>query len=164
MKTLETLSSRISERTAKRFAWIFAALSFLGFLDASYLTFEHYTGAPLPCAIFTGCATVTTSQYAAIGGIPVALLGALYYLAVLIFTLAFLENDSRRSLAIAALITPFGFLASLWFVYLQLFIIKALCLYCVVSATTSTLLFISAMRLIILAKSARIGSIEDAPK
>ncbi len=149
--------SKLSDKFTKRFAWIFAALSFLGFLDALYLTFEHYTGAPLPCVIFTGCDTVTNSAYATIGPISVALLGALYYLIILILTIAYLENGSRRSLAVATLITPIGFLASLYFLYLQIFVIGALCLYCIISATDSTILVIVSLTLILLLTKTKVS-------
>jgi uncharacterized membrane protein len=73
--------------------WIIFGLivvSFLGFLDATYLAAKHYLGAPIACSIFEGCEKVTTSQYAAVFNIPVALLGALYYLLFLFWRLPIL--------------------------------------------------------------------------
>jgi uncharacterized membrane protein len=150
MKSLETSSVRPFHKAQdKRLAvipkWIIFALifvSFIGFLDATYLTAKHYLGTPLECSIFEGCERVTTSPYATVFGIPVALLGALYYLFIFILSVAYL--DTKRSLFIS-IIPPFtamGLLASVWFIYLQLFVIKAICIYCVVSAVTSTALFI----------------------
>lgn len=51
------------------------ALSFLGFIDATYLTVVHYTGANLPCRIFDGCDTVTTSPYSMLGPVTAELGG-----------------------------------------------------------------------------------------
>ncbi|MDO8626129.1 MAG: vitamin K epoxide reductase family protein [Candidatus Magasanikbacteria bacterium] len=121
---------------------IFLLVSFLGFLDASYLAVEHYRGVVPPCSVIVGCELVTTSKYALIFKIPVALLGAIYYLAVLILSVAYLESQNKKWLTAAAILTPLGFLASAWFVYLQLYVIKAVCIYCVGSALTSTILFI----------------------
>lgn len=117
-------------------------MSFLGFLDATYLTAQHYLNEIPPCFITTGCETVLTSHYHAVFGIPVALLGSLYYL--LLFLLAVFYLDAKKGIIIrlAAYLTPLGFLASLYFVYLQFFILKEICSYCMVSAFTSTILFI----------------------
>lgn len=130
------------------FIIVFLAVSFLGFLDATYLTAQHFLGTIPPCVITTGCETVLTSEHNAVFGIPVALLGAIYYL--LLFLLAVFSLDMKREIIrLAALLTPIGFLASLYFVYLQLFVIKEICSYCIVSATISTILFILGLFIII---------------
>jgi len=118
--------------------------SFLGLMDASYLAAKHYTGTIPPCAIVKGCEVVTTSQYATIGGISVALLGAIYYLAVLVISIAIIDTKSDRLKKFLARFSVIGLLASIWFISLQLFVIKALCLYCLVSAFSSTTIFITA--------------------
>lgn len=120
----------------------FLIFSAIGFVDATYLTVKHFLGTPIPCAILQGCEQVTNSQFATIFGIPVALLGSGYYLTVLLLSVIYLDTRKLAALKLAAFATFFGMLASLWFVFLQIFIIKAICLYCMVSATTSTLLFI----------------------
>jgi len=122
-----------------------AVLSFLGLLDSSYLAAKHYSGEIPPCAILQGCDIVTTSQYAEVGGVSVALLGVIYYLIVFISSIALL--DSRKD-SLAKLLSRFviiGFLASLWLIFLQVFIIKAFCLYCLFSAFTSVSIFVIGM-------------------
>lgn len=121
------------------------AASLIGFVDAAYLTAKHYLGAPPPCGRFGGCETVTTSEYATIAGVPIALLGAVYYLAVFLSVIAYLDTRRPGILRMTAGFTAVGFLASLWFVYLQLFVIKAICPYCMLSAFASTVLFIVGM-------------------
>lgn len=121
------------------------AASLIGFIDAAYLTAKHYLGAPPPCGRFGGCETVTTSEYATIAGAPIALLGAVYYLAVFLAVVAYLDTRRSGILRMTAGFTAVGFLASLWFVYLQLFVIKAICPYCMLSAFASTVLFIAGM-------------------
>ncbi|MSU75405.1 MAG: vitamin K epoxide reductase family protein [Candidatus Magasanikbacteria bacterium] len=140
-----TLRGMISSNhmSKKIFATIFLVLALLGFLDASYLTLQHYRGVVPPCAIVSGCEQVTTSQYSLIFGIPVALLGALYYLTILILSIAHLDTKRDTLLKYAAYFTACGLLASLWFIFLQAFVIKAWCIYCLGSATTSILLFIA---------------------
>jgi len=128
--------------------WIIAAfllVSFGGFVDATYLTVKHYSGTPLACSIFTDCEKVTTSRYAVIFGVPLALLGAVYYLAVFLSLIAYLDVRRQEILSFTALFTVVGLLASAWFVYLQLFVIHAICPYCMVSAIASTILFLLGM-------------------
>src|SRR3990170_963579 len=118
--------------------------SFLGLVDASYLAAKHYSGTIPPCAIVKGCEVVTTSQYATIGGVSVALLGAIYYLTVLVISIAIIDTKSDRLKKFLAGFSVIGLLASIWFISLQLFVIKALCLYCLASAFSSTAIFITA--------------------
>ena len=127
---------------SKKIITIIALISFLGFLDASYLAAKYYLGGPIPCAILDGCDTVTTSQYATMAGVPVALLGAIYYLIIFVLAISYLESKKDNLVFLISRLTIVGFLASLWFVYLQVFVLKALCLYCLFSAFTSTTLFI----------------------
>lgn len=135
-------------KSAKIPNWLpvcFLIFSAIGFVDATYLTVKHFLGTPIPCAILQGCEQVTNSQYATVFGVPVALLGSFYYLTVLILSVIYLDARKLLALKLAASLTIFGFLASLWFIFLQIFIIKAICLYCMFSAATSTTLFILGM-------------------
>lgn len=133
---------RFKPRPSLRFwaAW-FAIISAIGFLDASYLTVKHYLGETVGCSFLKGCETVTTSSYATISGIPVALGGAIYYLIIFLLTIFYLDTGRKHIFGWAAQLTGVGLLASTYFLFLQIFIIKALCLYCLISAATSILLF-----------------------
>lgn len=140
------MSSEISSNKPAVFSnWLpiaFLIISAAGFIDATYLATKYFLGAPIACSILKGCEQVTTSRFAIIFGIPVALLGAFYYLTILALSAACLDSCKSSLLKFIACLTPLGFLASLYFVYLQIFVIKAICLYCLISAATSTLLFI----------------------
>lgn len=116
-------------------------VSIVGFFDAAYLTIQHYTQFTLPCTITHGCDLVTKSEYSQIMGIPVALLGALYYLAIFLAAYIIIETKKTEYLRFIAIATTFGFLFSAWFVYLQFFVINAICQYCMLSAITSTTMF-----------------------
>lgn len=120
-------------------------ISFLGFADASYLAILHFQNAIPPCSIVEGCEVVTTSQYSTIFGIPVALLGAIYYAILLLLSAASLQTRNIRLLTVTCFLTTAGLFASAWFVFAQLALLKAFCLYCMGSATTSTVLFIVGM-------------------
>ncbi|HSG06142.1 MAG TPA: vitamin K epoxide reductase family protein, partial [Nitrospiria bacterium] len=99
---------------------IFLAASLTGFVDSTYLTAKHYSGTALECSIFQGCDKVTSSPYAVIGGIPLALYGAAYYLVVFLLTMGYLDLKIETIMRTAGRITLAGFAASILFVYLQL--------------------------------------------
>lgn len=121
--------------------WIIALFSFLGFLDASYLAIEHYLGGVPPCSIVAGCEIVLISSYAEVFGVPVALLGALYYFAIFMSALLIISLDLEFLWILIVIISSAGLLASAYFVYLQIFVIGAICLYCFFSATMTFLIF-----------------------
>lgn len=127
----------------QKIAIVFLILGSIGLLDAGYLTLKYYTHTPLGCSLIQGCDAVTTSEYAVMFGVPVALLGVLYYAAIAGCSLAYLKTKRTMVMTAAIMLTPFGFAASVWFVYAQLFIIGAICLYCIGSALISTGLFAS---------------------
>ncbi len=138
-------SERLSRRLPDVLLWGFILFSFAGFLDATYLTVSHYLGTDLSCTLTNGCGTVTTSKYSTIGSIPVALLGSFYYLTMLISSFVYLDTKNEFSKKIITLLPFTGLLASIYFVALQLFVIHAICQYCMGSAITSTTLFVFAL-------------------
>lgn len=117
-------------------------LSFIGFADATFLAIKHYTGAPIPCSFLDGCDTVTSSIYSTVAGIPVALLGSLFYLTVFVLILFYLQEQKEWLVKTVWFLSLLAFIASLVFVYLQGFVIGSWCQYCLVSALTSTLIFV----------------------
>jgi len=137
------LSASEPQKPSNRTLILFGAIAFIGFLDSAYLTATHYAGSALSCGFFTGCEQVTSSAYSEVFGIPIALFGSLYYLFWI--CAAIFYYDTRSHLFFRAL--PFailGFIASLGLMGIQIFILDAICLYCVISATSSTLIFIIA--------------------
>lgn len=125
----------------KWLAPVLAVLAVLGFSDATYLSIEHFSGVIPPCTIH-GCETVLTSAYSTVLGIPIALLGALYYFALLVIYFVYFEAKDARALVFALHLSVLGFLADLWFVSAQAFIIHAWCQYCLLSAAVSSVIFI----------------------
>ena len=152
MMNSKTPLSKLLDSPTKKALFI-GLLSFLGLMDASYLAVKHYSETIPPCVLAKGCEAVTTSQYATIGGLSVALLGAIYYLVVLIISIAIIETKSDFLKKFLAKFSVIGLLASIWFISLQVFVLKALCLYCLVSAFSSTAIFITTL---FLKKEARV--------
>ncbi len=144
MKHLKKLLTTPLLQVPRKVVALPLVVALLGFADASYLAIEHFQGTIPPCSI-GGCATVLTSAYSTISGIPIALLGALYYLVILVGLFAYIDARNQKILRFTLILTTFGFLMSLWLVFVQAFILKSFCLYCLASAGTSTLLFILAL-------------------
>lgn len=118
----------------------FLLISAIGVADTSYLTYSHYTGIPLNCSVLQDCDIVTTSKYSQIGPVPLAVLGLFFYSSLFLIT-AFYKETKNNIAANLMIILPFaGLVSSAYFVYLQVFVLKALCQYCMLSAATSTLL------------------------
>ena len=133
------------EKLPKWLPWSFIIVALAGFTDSIYLTVNHFSGTELNCNVFDGCNVVTASPYSEIFGFPVALLGAIFYFSVLFLTLLYIDRGKKGILTLIPPITIAGLLASAWFTYLQFFVIEALCQYCLLSAVTSTILFILGM-------------------
>ncbi|OGZ44486.1 MAG: hypothetical protein A3J55_04590 [Candidatus Ryanbacteria bacterium RIFCSPHIGHO2_02_FULL_45_17b] len=140
----------------------FLFVAFIGFMDAAYLTAKHYVGEIPPCSLASGCETVLTSPYATLGGnIPIALVGASYYLALFVGGIIYADTKNIAVLKTTAYFTTAGFVTSVILVSLQMFVIHALCLYCIASAITSTVLFI--LGVVILKKLKQTDSIGTMP-
>ena len=122
-----------------------ALLALVGFFLALYLWLHQIgVGGELKCGT-GGCDTVQASRWARVLGIPVAAYGVVGYAAILAAALAALQPAAlerrRPALLLAALATG-GVLFSAWLTYLELFVIHAVCRWCVGSAVTITLIWL----------------------
>ena len=125
-----------------------ALLALVGFFIALYLWLTHLgLGGPLKCGT-GGCETVQTSRWAAFLGLPVALYGVVGYGAILAVALAALRPAAlaRRgpALILAALATG-GALFTLYLTYVELFVIHAICRWCIASAAIITAIWLVAL-------------------
>jgi len=124
-----------------------ALLALLGLLIAIYLTL-YKTGAIAALACSVGsCETVQMSRWATFLGLPVAAWGIVFYVALLGVALSGLQGslaDSRAVSVALVAVTGWGVLFSAWLTYLELFVIHAICQWCVVSAILVTIAFLIA--------------------
>lgn len=128
----------------KRNVWyLILALAVVGIIDAGYLTWEHYANVIPPCStsIFVDCGAVLRSKYALVFGIPLAVYGLLYYSAVTLSILYAQITNRRVGRYLLVFLTTAGTFISGYLMYLQLFIIGSICLYCTGSALISFTLF-----------------------
>lgn len=103
---------------------------------ALYLAIVKLTGGTPACGVLAGCDTVNSSEYAEVLGIPVALFGAAASILTTIAAVAWWRGGSRRWLLVAYVLglAALPFLAYL--TYLELFVIHAICIWCVAYAVT----------------------------
>lgn len=122
----------MSDRVLRAATGVLAAS---GAFVSGYLTWVHYSGAELLCST-GGCATVQSSSYAKLLGVPVAALGLCAYLAVGATALAAgpLARATGASLALSAVVFG-GYL-----LVVQLLVVEAVCEWCIASDAITTLL------------------------
>jgi uncharacterized membrane protein len=113
----------VTQRTLRLAAGVVALA---GLLVAGYLTWVHFDDAALVCVAGGGCETVQESEYAEIAGVPVALLGLGAYATVL----GLVAWDTPNARLGAAMLAFVGLVFSFYLLVLQLFVIDAVCVWC----------------------------------
>lgn len=112
-------------------------LTLLGLAVASYVTYVHYAGIKPACTSGESCTKVQTSRYAEIEGVPVALVGLIGYVVILLTLLA--PDGENTRFALAGL-TVGGFAFSAYLTYREIFSIHAICEECASSAVIMTIM------------------------
>jgi len=131
------------------FTATFITLSFVGLLNAGYLTYKHFQKKPLTCPIGHDCGAVVESKWGNIFGVRNEILGVLFYtsllagILILLFAPGFVPN-LKLYLVIGA---GLGLAFSVFLTGVQIFAIKNYCFYCLISAGLSLLLFLNSIAL-----------------
>ncbi len=121
-----TSSRKLSKMKLTKNKIALLILSLAGFFNASYLTILHYKNVIPPCQIAKGCETVLTSQFSVIFGIPIALLGSIFFLTLIfLLLLGFLKYFKLLILS--------GVVVSAILIYIQAFILHTFCQYCLLN-------------------------------
>lgn len=116
-----------------------AIISLVGLGDALYLTIQDLTGESLRCTLISGCSEVLGSKYAHIGSLPLASIGAVAYF--VFFSLAILATFGYSfARPLLLVLVSVMFLTTLWLLYLQAFVIRHFCQYCLLSAAVTVTL------------------------
>jgi uncharacterized membrane protein len=110
-----------------------------GLLASGYLVVVHFLGEAPVCGPVKGCETVTTSEYSMVLGIPIALLGFGLSLVLVACAFAWWRLADRRPLLALYALLLLATLAVAYLTYLELFVIHAICAWCVTYATTIVL-------------------------
>lgn len=127
-------------------------LALLGLLDAAYLTVTRYVGSiALACPVGGGCEAVQTSRWSTIppgAGVSIAVIGIIGYTLLLLLGLTMLQRDYIGAVALPTLLVFLaggGVLFAIYLTALQLFVIHAICFWCVVSALIELSIFVAAL-------------------
>lgn len=122
-----------------------AVLALLGILDSVYLLLGKlgYVGS-LSCSVSRGCDMVNASVYSSFMGVPVAAIGLIGYVVLLVLALVGLQPrwlEARWPDGALAVLSGLGVLFSLRLTYYELFALNAICQWCVVSQLAILLIF-----------------------
>ena len=125
--------------------WILVVLDVIGLAIASYLSVVELGGGVPVCGPVKGCETVALSEYSKIGGIPVAVFGVILSLILLTLALAWIRTDRPELLDIHYELSLIGVIFEVYFLSLQLFVIRAVCIWCTLYGVSLILRFFVAM-------------------
>jgi uncharacterized membrane protein len=126
--------------------WAPVVFSGLGIFVSGYLVSKRFTGGSLACTRWAQCDVVNNSVYSQFFGVPVSVIGLAGYLLLLGLALAALWTHGRtqRQLLLLGLLLSLGGVGfSIYLTYLEIYVIEALCAWCVASAILIALLLIS---------------------
>jgi uncharacterized membrane protein len=124
---------------------ILAALDTFGLVVATYLATVELSGGVPVCGPLEGCAEVAKSEYAWIGPIPVAVFGVGLSLVLLVAALGWWRTNDRRLLAIHYGLSLVGVTFEAWFMFAQVFLIEAVCVWCTAYGVSLVLRFVIAL-------------------
>ena len=121
------------------------AIAAAGLAIASYLAITKLAGTPPVCGPLQGCETVANSTYSEWFGIPVAAFGVGYSIVLVALSALWWRTADRRALLGAYALGLLGCFVVAGLTYLELFVIHAVCVYCVTYAVTVVAGFVVAV-------------------
>jgi len=148
--TSEIAETNMAQSSHRSLHTVVVVLALAGIIVAGYLTYVDLSHVNALCGGPFDCVAVQASRYASIHGVPVAILGLLAYVAILLLEIvrphADADTASWIELGIFAIAFA-GMLYSFYLTYVEFFIIHALCIYCLTSAVIiSCLAFLAGWR------------------
>ena len=123
---------------------ILAVLDVVGLVVAGYLSIVEIGGGVPVCGPIKGCAEVALSDYSRIGGVPVAVFGVALSVTLLILALAWWRTNIYGLLLAHYGLSLVGVVFDGYFLYLQVFVIEAVCIWCVTYEISLLLRFLIA--------------------
>ncbi len=136
-----------SEAKSKKLNRVIFILSLLGVLIAIYVFQSFVRQAPIVC-VNSGCETVRKSASSYIYGIPVPGVGLVGYsiIAILAFLRTTQSKNKFQFLKGILGMSTFGVLFVSWFTYMELFVIRAICTWCAISAVNMVAIFLLTLK------------------
>lgn len=124
---------------------ILAVLDVIGLAIAAYLSIVEVGGGVPVCGPLHGCETVAQSEYSRIAGIPVAVYGVVLSVTLLSLALAWWRTNFRGLLLLHYGLSLGGVLFEVYFLYLQIAVIRAVCVWCTSYGVSLILRFVVAL-------------------
>jgi uncharacterized membrane protein len=145
---VQLATARRGRRLLPRLAWLeraLPALAVAGLAVAAYLAYVETQAVAAVCGPVGDCNAVQTSEYAYLAGIPIGVLGLAGYLVILaVWAWGRWQGDHRVPLLLVAM-TGGGVLFSIYLTYLEPFVIRAVCAWCLTSAVIMALLLLASV-------------------
>jgi len=127
------------------FGAVMTLLAIAGGVVGVYLLAVRLLGEAPACGPVHGCDTVAASDYATVLGLPVALFGVVFSVVLTVASLVWWRRADRRALYVAYALGLAGVAAVTYLTYLELFVIEAVCIWCVTFALTVVAGWIAAL-------------------
>jgi uncharacterized membrane protein len=125
---------------------ILATLDLIGLAIAGYLSAVELRGDLPYCGPLKGCEQVALSEYARVGGIPVAVFGVVLSISLFILAVAWMRSGRFELLAAHYGLSLIGVVFEVYFTYLELFVIGAVCVWCATYGLSLVARFAVALR------------------
>ena len=132
------------EAQARNRRQVISVLTVLGIFVAGYLTWSHFSGEPVYCGESNSCELVNSSRFAYLGPIPVALIGLIGYLIILMLSLIPPQEDRQWPLLLIFGGALIGVLLQWYLFYIEVAVLRAICYWCVTSQAIITVIFLLA--------------------
>jgi uncharacterized membrane protein len=126
----------IETQRGGRFGAGMTALALAGLAISAYLLAARIIGEAPACGPVKGCETVAASEYATVLGVPVALFGVVFSVILVTACVVWWRRADRRALYAAYGLGLAGIIAVAYLTYLEVFVIGAICVWCVGYALT----------------------------
>jgi uncharacterized membrane protein len=124
---------------------ILAVLDSVGLGIASYLSVVELSGGVPVCGPLHGCETVAQSEYSRIGGVPVAVFGVALSLSLLTLAIVWWRTNLYGLLLAHYGLSLAGVIFEIYFLYLQIAVIRAVCVWCTTYGLSLVLRFVIAL-------------------
>lgn len=111
-----------------------AGIAFIGLLLSGYLLIAYVSPEPIPCLSGGGCQAAQLSKYASFLNIPTPAYGVLFYVSLGVLAALWNEDTKKKFLPLLIILVGSGFAVSAFLTYVEAFVIRAWCSWCVASA------------------------------
>lgn len=118
-------------------------LSLIGFAVSAFLAYEYSQTGPIACPIGGGgCEAVRKSNYSKLAGIDLPIFGLMFYFTLASLTIFLTQQFDKLINKVRILVAFSGFVFGIYLIYLEAFVIKAWCFWCLSSFVVSVLIFL----------------------